>query len=73
MFNRFKEIQSQLIAQRYTWIRYGVEAGIKFIKSGDVPEFKKHHDHSNCSCMKDSEFWVLNAFEQYVSRHQNSQ
>lgn len=69
MFKRFKDIQSQLIAQRYAWIRVGVSAGIKFVSAGLVPEFKKHHDHSNCSCMKDSEFWVLNAFEQYVLRH----
>lgn len=73
MFKRFKEIQSQLIAQRYTWIRLGVVSGLRFLKTGEVPEFKKHHDHSNCSCMKDSEFWVLNAYEETLSRHKNQQ
>ena len=67
--NRFREVQSQLVAQRYAWIRLGVTAGLLFVRSGVVTEFKKHHDHSKCSCMPDSEFWVLNAFEETVRRH----
>ena len=68
LVNRFREVQSQLVAQRYKWIRTGVVAGLLFVDSGVVPEFKKHHDHANCSCMPDSEFWVLNAFEETVRR-----
>lgn len=72
MFERFKKIQSELIAQRYAWIREGVTAAQNFLNKGVTPEFKKHQEHANCTCMKDSEYWTVNAYDTYIDRHRKN-
>lgn len=68
MFGFIARISSELITQRYGWIRDGVTAWRVFVVYGVLPEFKVH-EHVGCSCKPDSVWWVVNAFDVYVERH----
>jgi len=62
----FNNIRSQLIAQRYAWIRIGVIAGLHFLKTGE----KQDHIHGiDDTCNKDSDYWIDNAYHEVIKRN----
>lgn len=68
MFSRITQIKSELVAQRYAWMRAGIVGAKEFLASGSVPDFKQH-EHSGCDCKPDSVFWKVYAYDAYVVKH----
>lgn len=62
----FGKIRSQLVAQRYSWIRIGVVAGLSFLKHGVKPQ---HIHELNEMCNSDSDYWIDFAYNEVIKRH----
>lgn len=71
--NIFTRTRNQLVAQRYRWIREGINAGITFMTTSVAPSFLEHVNHTGCDCLSDKVFWMLEGYNHTVKKGERTE